>query len=57
MATLHGSCSGTVDDAGRVVTLCSPDEQDFYAKTLEEGLAGCLMWLMAPEPGIRPFLV
>ncbi len=35
----------------------SPEEHDFYGKTLEEALPRCLVWLMAPEPGIRPFLV
>jgi hypothetical protein len=40
-----------------VVTLHSPAEQAFYAKTLEETLAWCLVWLMALELGIGPFLV
>jgi hypothetical protein len=40
-----------------VVKLHSPEEQDFYGKTLEEGLAWCLVWLMAPELGVGPFLV
>jgi hypothetical protein len=52
-----------------VVTLHSPEEQDFYGKTLEEALAWCLVWLMAKgaghpkgldwehELGIGPFLV
>jgi hypothetical protein len=30
-----------VDHAGWVVTLHSPEEQDFYGKTLEEGRAWC----------------
>ena len=34
-----------------------PDEQDFYGKTLEEALAWCLVWLMAPELGVGPLLV
>jgi hypothetical protein len=29
----------------------------FYAKTLEEALAWCLVWLIAPELGIGPFRV
>ena len=37
-------------------TLDSPRET-FYGRTLEEGLAWCLVWLMAPELGIAPFLV
>ena len=57
IATRRGYCSWTVDHAGWVVTLHSPDEQDFYGKTLEEGLASCLVWLMAPELGIGPFLI
>jgi hypothetical protein len=46
-----------VDHAGWVVTLHSPEEQDFYGRTLEEALAWCLVWLMAPELGVGPFLV
>jgi hypothetical protein len=57
IATRRGYCSWDVDHAGWVVTLHSPDEQDFYGKTLEEALAWCLVWLMAPELGIGPFLV
>jgi hypothetical protein len=57
IATRRGSCSWTVDHAGWVVTLHSPEEQDYYGRTLEEGLAWCLVWLMAPELGIGPFLV
>ena len=37
-----------------MVTRHSPDEQDFYGKTLEEGLDWCLVWLMAKgTPGDR----
>ena len=57
IATRGSSCSWTVDHAGWVVTLYSPDEQDFCGKTLEEALAWCPVWLMAPELGIGPFLV
>ena len=39
------------------MTLSSSEEQTFYGKTLEEGLAWCLVWLMAPELGVGPFLV
>jgi hypothetical protein len=39
------------------VTLSSPEEQTFYGRTLEEGLAWCLVWLMAPELGVGPFRV
>jgi hypothetical protein len=38
------------------VTLDSPREQ-FYGRTLEEGLAWCLVWVMAPEIGMGPFRV
>src|SRR5215211_2681573 len=57
IAHRRGYCSWTVDHAGWVVTLHSPEEQDFYGRTLEEALAWCLVWLMAPELGIGPFLV
>ena len=30
---------------------------DFSGKTLEEALAWCLVWLMAPEIGVGPFRV
>ncbi len=53
IASRRGSCSWDVDHAGWVVTLHSPDEQDFYGRTLEEALA----WLMAPERGVKPFRV
>jgi hypothetical protein len=33
------------------VTLHSPDEQDFFGRTLEEVLAWCLVWLMFSELG------
>ncbi|MCD6033248.1 MAG: hypothetical protein K0S78_5430 [Thermomicrobiales bacterium] len=56
-ATLCGSCSWDVDHASWVVTLHSPEEQDFYGTTLEEALAWCLVWLMAPELGIGLFQV
>ena len=56
IATRRGSCSWDVDHAGWVVTLHSPEEQDFYSRTLEEALAWCLVWLMAPELGIGPFV-
>ena len=52
-----GSCSWDVDHASWVVTLHSPEENDFYGKTLGEALAWCLVWLMAPEIGIGPFRV
>ena len=51
IATRRGSCSWDVDHAGWVVTLHSPEEQTYYGKTLEAGLAWCLVGLMAPELG------
>jgi hypothetical protein len=56
IATRRGYCDWTVDHAGWVVTLLSPERQDFSGRTLEEALAWCLVWLMAPELGIGPFL-
>jgi hypothetical protein len=47
----------TVDHAGWVVILMSPEEQQFYGRTLEEALAWRLVWLMAPELGIGPCVV
>ncbi len=55
IATRRGYCWWDVDHGSWVVTLNSPEEQTFYGKTLEEGLAWCLVWLMAPELGIGPF--
>ena len=52
----RGYCSWTVDHESSVVTLHSPEAQDFYGKTLEEAQAWCLVWLMAPELGVGPFL-
>ena len=57
IATRRGYCSWDVDRAGWVVTLHVPEEQDFYGKALEEALAWCLVWLMAPELGTGSFLV
>ena len=56
IATRRGYRDWSVDHAGWVVMLYSPEEQTFYGKTLEEGLAWCLVWLMAPELGIGQFL-
>ena len=57
IAERRGSCWWDVDHAGWVVTLSSPERHDLYGKTLEESLAWCLVWLMAPKLGIGPFLV
>ncbi len=46
----------TVGHASWVVTLHSPKEEIFSGKTLEEALAWCLGWLMAPELRIGPFV-
>src|SRR5690349_9031279 len=56
IASRRGYCDWTIDHGGWVVTLLSPDQQDFYGRTLEEALAWCLVWLMAPELGVGPFL-
>jgi hypothetical protein len=48
---------GTVDHAGWVVTLGSPERHEFYGPTLEEALGWCLVWLMVPEIGAGPFRV
>ena len=55
IATRGGYCWWDVDHAGSVVTLDAPRET-FYGRTLEEALAWCLVWLMAPEIGIGPFI-
>ena len=54
MAIAHcrGSCWWDVGHAGWVVTLDSPERQEFYGRTLEEALASCLVWLIAPELGV-----
>jgi hypothetical protein len=57
IASRRGSCDWTVDHAGWVVTLLSPEEETFYGRTLEEALGWCLVWLMAPEIGVGPFVV
>jgi hypothetical protein len=57
IATRRGYCDWTVDHAGWVVVLLSPEEQTFYGRTLEEALAWCLVWLMAPEIGVGLFRV
>jgi hypothetical protein len=56
IASRRGYCDWTVDHAGWVVTLLSPEET-FYGRTLEEALAWCLVWLMAPEISVDQFLV
>ena len=55
IAHRRGYCWWTVDHAGWVVTLDSPREQ-FYGRTVEEGLAWCLVRLTAPELGVGPFM-
>ena len=53
----RGSCDWTVDHACWVAMLLSLEEQTFYGRTFEEALAWCLVWLMAPEIGIGPYIV
>jgi hypothetical protein len=57
IAERRGSCLWDIDHASWVVTLHSPEEQNVSGQTLEEALAWCLAWLMAPEIGVGPFLV
>src|SRR5829696_2906058 len=44
IATRRGYCWWDVDHAGWVVTLDSPERQEFYGRTLEEALAWCGSW-------------
>jgi hypothetical protein len=53
----RGSRSQNVDHAGWLVTLHSPEAQGLSGKTLEEALAWCPVWLMAPEIGVGPVLL
>ena len=57
IAVRRGSCLWDLDHASWVVTLHSPEEQDFSGQTLGETLAWCQAWLMAPEIGVGPFMV
>ena len=57
IAVRGGYCWWDVDSAGWVLTLSSPERQEFSGRTLEEALAWCLVWLMAPEIGVGPFRV
>ena len=57
IATRGGSCWWDVGRAGSVITLNSPERKESYGRTLEEALAWCLVWLMAPEIGVGPFRV
>jgi hypothetical protein len=40
-----------------MVTLHSPEEQDFSGRSLEEERVWCVVWLMAPEIGVGLLLV
>ena len=44
-----GAIDWTVDRTGWVVTLYLPEERVFSGGTLEDGLLGCLAWLVAAE--------
>jgi hypothetical protein len=65
IATRRGNRWWDIGHAGWVVTLDSPERQKFYGRTFEEGLAWCLVWLMAKgtpgdwghEIGVGPFVV
>src|SRR5215210_8680328 len=54
MAHRCGYCWWTVDHAGWVVTLDSPDRQEFSGRTLAEDLAWCLGWLMDRRLAVTP---
>ena len=56
IAARRGYCWWTVDHAGWVVTLDSPEEQTVSGKTIEKGLTWGLVWLMAPELRLGVFL-
>jgi hypothetical protein len=56
IADRRGYLSWDVDHAGWLLFLHFPDQETFHGRTLEEALAWCLVWLMAPEIGIGPFL-
>ena len=51
IAVRGGYCWWDVDSAGWVVTLSSPERQEFSGRTLDEAFAGCLVWLMAKGTG------
>jgi hypothetical protein len=53
IAHCRGYYSWDVDDTGWVVTLVAPEQHEFSGRTLEEALAWCLVWLMAPNQKIR----
>jgi hypothetical protein len=57
IADRRGYYTWDVDHASWVVTLLYPQRQEFYGRTLEEDLAWCLVWFMAPEIGIGQFSV
>jgi hypothetical protein len=39
-----------------MLLLMSPERHEFSGMALEDTLAWCLVWLMAPKLGVRPFL-
>jgi hypothetical protein len=51
IAESRGYVRWTVDHAGWVVTLMISEEQTYYGRTLSDGLAWCLVWLMFSELG------
>jgi hypothetical protein len=57
IAARHGECPEDVEHASWVVTLHHPEVQASYGRTLSEGLAWCLVWLMVPELGIGQFAI
>jgi hypothetical protein len=57
IARRRSNCSWNVAPASWAATLRSPEEQQFFGRTLEEALVWCQVWLMAPELVVEPFLV
>lgn len=56
IADRRGYLSWDLGEVGWLVVLHHPQEATFHGRTLEEALAWCLVWLMAPELGIDPLV-
>lgn len=54
IADRRGYVSWDVGEMGWLVVLHHPHDATFHGRTLEEALAWCLVWLMAPELGSGP---
>jgi hypothetical protein len=53
----HAAAEGASFARSWALTLQPTNERTFHGRTLEEALAWCLVWLMAPELEIGPSLV